>query len=241
MTVRGRVGTAVVVAVLCPISALATPITLHDTGVNGSDVLVAAGAPTDFWTLLSEPDSATETLGSHPFRYFNGAYYAPDDAISAWVSPTSSGDAGAFGVYVYQLVVDLTNFDPNAVVITGLFGTDNDGFIDVNGGPAAATAGFAEFSTLRSFTLNSGFVDGLNTIQIGIDNGGDPTAFRAEFLTADAPPTNNDPVVPEPTSMLLLGSGMVGIIAYRRRQRSQRRATAVAAAVHSSPRFFRTS
>jgi hypothetical protein len=210
---------AFVAAVLLPISALASPISVHNTGVDGSDVLVAAGAPTAFWTLLSEPGGASEAIGSNPYRYYNGAY-AADDGVSAWVAPTASGNAGVGGFYVYQLLVDLTGFDPSTVVVTGLFGTDNDGFIDVNGGPAAASQGFAGFGSLTSFTLNSGFVAGVNSIQIAVDNGGDPTAIRAEFLRADATPTNGSPV-PEPASMLLLGTGLIGGVRRWRQRRQQ--------------------
>jgi hypothetical protein len=211
---------ALVAAMLFPISALATPISVHNTGVNSSDVLVAPGAQTAFWTLLTEPVGASETIGSNPFRYFNGAY-AADSATSAWVSPTSSGNAGVGGNYVYQLLIDLSGLDPTTAVITGRFGTDNDGFIDVNGGPAAASQGFAGFGVLTNFTLNSGFHAGINSIQISVDNGGDPTAFRAEFLRADANPVGGSTTVPEPTSMLLLGSGVVAAAARRRRQRSR--------------------
>jgi len=96
----------------------ATPITVHNTGVNGSDVVQAIGAATSFWTLLSELVSASETRGGTPFRYFNGAYYA-DNAVSGWVSPTASGNAGAGGNYVYELAVDLTGFNLATVSISG--------------------------------------------------------------------------------------------------------------------------
>jgi hypothetical protein len=214
---------ALIAAVLLPISALATPITVHNTGVDGSDALVAASAQAAFWTLLTEPLGGTETIGSNTFRYHHPAY-AADTATSAWVAPAASGNASASGDYVYQLLIDLTGLDPTTAVITGQFGTDNDGFIRLNGGPNAAVQGFAGFGTLTNFTLNSGFVAGLNSIQIGVDNGGNPTAFHALFFRADADPTNGGPggsEVPEPASLLLLGSGAVGLIARRRRQRSQ--------------------
>lgn len=54
---------------LLPSLAFAATITLHNTGVNSSDVLVAAGAATSFWTLSAEPVGASEAIGSNPFRY----------------------------------------------------------------------------------------------------------------------------------------------------------------------------
>jgi hypothetical protein len=216
-----RILALIAAVVLFPIVAFATPITVHNTGVGAGDVLVAAGAQADFWTLLSEPAGASEALGSKAFRY--QCCYFPDDAASAWVSPQASGSAGVNGFYVYEQQVNLTGFDLSTVVISGLFSTDNSGFMRVNGGPSVATLGQAEFSSLHAFTINSGFIAGINSIQIGVNNEGDPTAFRVQFTGADGrlldvgPPSQ----VPEPASLFLVGSGVMGLIARRRRQRSQ--------------------
>lgn len=191
---------AFIVAILLPVSAVAQSVVVHNTGVDNSDVLVSAGAQTSFWTLLSAPGGATEAAGSNAFRYFNGAY-APDSASSAWVSPNASGNASVGGLYVYQLLVDLTGIDPATVVITGQFSTDNDGFIRLNGGASVATSPFAGFGSLTSFTLNSGFVDGTNSIEVGVNNGGNPTAFRVEFSSATGTPV---PVPTMPDTLLLI-------------------------------------
>jgi len=209
---------AVIAAVLFPIAALAAPITVHNTGVDSTDTLVAMGAETEFWTLLSAPGGATEVVGSNTFRFAHAAYIA-DSLQSAWVSPAASGNASVFGVYVYELLVDLTGFDLSSVSIKGMFSTDNDGFIRVNGAAAAATTGFADFGSLHAFTLDSNFLSGINSIQVGANNGGNPTAFRVEFSEAAGSPI--DPTaVPEPASLLLVGSGIAGLIARRRRQQS---------------------
>jgi hypothetical protein len=190
---------------------------VHNTGVDGSDVVQPIGSPTSFWTLLSEPAGASEAIGSTPFR-FNAGYYA-DNSVSGWVSPTAGGSAGVNGFYVYQMIVDLTGFDPNTAVITGTFGTDNDGSISVNGNPPAATACFACFSSPTGFTLNSGFVAGLNSIQLAMDNGGDPSAFRVEFARATADVATSG--VPEPGSFPLIVGGLSALALLRRKFRRQ--------------------
>jgi hypothetical protein len=163
--------------------AAATSITVHNTGVNASNSLVAPGAQASFWALSAKPAAAVETIGSNPFRYFNGAYFA-DTATAAWVSPQADGNAGPAGTYTYDLVIDLTGLDPATASITGNFGTDNDGSISLNGNPPVATTGVASFGAPTPFTMNSGFVAGLNTIHLNVNNQGDPTAFFVAFTSA---------------------------------------------------------
>jgi len=203
--------------------------------LGAADVLQPIGAATSFWTLVSEPAGATETIGSTPFRYFNGAYY-PDNSISGWVSPTASGNAGAAGNYVYQLTVDLTGFNPATAVISGTFGTDNDGSISLNGNAPVATTCFGCFGAATAFTFNSGFVAGQNLIKVTVNNGGDPTAFRVEFSTATASGSNltvhntgtapATPTAPAPTpippSILLTLTGLASIGLYQGARRLRR-------------------
>ena len=193
-------------ALLSVASLSAATITVHNTGVNGSDVVQAIGSTTSFWTLTDKPATATETLGSSPFRY-NCCYYA-DNSLSGWVSPTASGNAGVGGFYTYSLTFDLTGFNAATALITGTFGTDNDGAILLNGA-TVKTTGFADFGAPTAFTMNTGFLAGLNTISVKVDNGGDPTAFRVEFSSATASVGGSS--VPEPSTLLLMIGGLIVI------------------------------
>jgi len=195
----------------------AATITVHNTGVNASDVVQGIGATTSFWTLSAKPAGATETLGSNPFRFFHPAYYA-DNALSGWVSPGSDGNAGVGGIYTYQLLIDLTGLNPATASITGLFGTDNDGAIFLNG-VSKATTGFGDFGAPTAFTMNSGFIAGVNTITVQMNNGGDPTAFRVQFTSATANPGTSS--VPEPSTFLLIIGGMVVAGLFRKRVQAQ--------------------
>jgi len=73
--------------------------------------------------------------------------------------------------------------------------------------------GSALRSTPTPFTINSGFVSGLNTIHVTVDNGGDPTAFFVEFNTATA---GGGSGVPEPSAILLTCAGLAGLLTLRR-------------------------
>jgi PEP-CTERM motif-containing protein len=200
-------------AALVP-AAFAATITLHNTGVNASDVVVAPGDPTAFWSLSAKPAGATESIGSTPFRFNAGPYFA-DNAISAWVSPNANGFAGAGGIYTYDLVFDLTGLDPTTAAISGVFGTDNDGSISLNNDAPAATTCFGCFFAPTPFAFNSGFVAGLNTIHLNMNNGGDPSGFRVELSGTASVAENGQ--VPEPGTIVLTCAGLAGLLLVRRR------------------------
>lgn len=198
--------------------ASAAPITVHNTGLDATGTALAAsgGGASFFWTLLSAPGGATEAANSGTFR-FNCCYFA-DVSDAAWVSPGATGNASMTGVYVYHTQVDLTGFDLSTVSISGFFGTDNDGFIRLNGGANAATTGFGGFGAHTLFSLTSGFVAGINSIELGVNNGGNPTAFMVHFDSAAANPGNGEPgVAPEPASLVLLGTGLAALVRRARR------------------------
>jgi hypothetical protein len=173
-------------ALLFPVIASAAPITVHNTGVDALDALVGYGQTAAFWQLLAAPSGATEVLGSSPAAFDHPAY-APNTTTSQWVAH-NNGNVSVTGIYTYALTIDLTGLDHTTAVISGLFATDNEGFISVNGGPAAATTGYEDFAALTAFTLNSGFIAGLNTIQLSVNNAGNPTAFHVNFTSATANP-----------------------------------------------------
>jgi len=201
----------ILAAAVVPCAAIAAPIAVHNTGVNGSDVLVAAGAQVSFWTLVNKPAGASEPIGGNPFRFHDGAYFA-DTATAAWVAPTASGNAGVGGNYTYALTFDLTGLDPTSASISGIFGTDNNGSISLNGNAPVATTSFGGFGSTTAFSFTSGFVAGLNTIDVTTNNGGDPTAIFVQFNSATAPTSG----VPEPTTALLVGLGLIAFASVRR-------------------------
>jgi hypothetical protein len=164
--------------------ALAASISVHNTGVDSSNVLVAPGAQASFWALSAKPVGATEVIGSNPFR-FNCCYFA-DTGTAAWVSPQAGGNAGVAGIYTYDLVIDLSGLDPATASIVGTFGTDNSGAVSLNAGAPVAITGVGDFGAPTPFTINSGFVAGLNTIHLQVNNEGDPTAFFVSFTSATA-------------------------------------------------------
>ena len=125
------------------------------------------------------------------------------------------------GTYVYRLPVDLTGIDPTTVVIAGQFATDNDGFIRVNGGANAATTAFAGFGSMTNFTLNSGFINGVNSIEVGVNNGGNPTSIHVLFTQATGTPITGVPAMPNRLVLVLaLILASTAVFALRQRART---------------------
>jgi hypothetical protein len=197
------------VAILGGSRADAAPIIVHNTGVDATDALVPVGGVAAFWTLASAPVGATEAIGSFTYEHRNPAY-AANTAVSQWVSPSPSGDASVFGDFFYETVFDLTGFEASTAVVSGLFSSDNNGLIRLNGGAPVVTLDDFSFKSMHAFTFTSGFLPGLNVIQVGVRNIGNPTAFHVQFTETAARR------VPEPGSMLLLSLGLLALRLTRR-------------------------
>lgn len=207
--------------VMAAVPAAAVTITgLYNTGVNGSNVAVAGvGAADLHWTLAGGTPYVSGQNGVFPL---NGPWL-PDTATSRWITPQplagATLDPVANGLYFYNLAFSLAGFDPATASFAGRFAADNQVTrISLNGNALAASGG--GFRTWTSFAANSGFVAGLNNLQITVTNvgqrSGNPSGLRVEFTGSDV---TSLPPLPEPASwtLMIIGFGLTGA-AMRRRQ-----------------------
>jgi hypothetical protein len=143
-----------------------------------------------------------------------------NDANSAWISPQSSYTSGQTdppGVFEYELIFDLTGFDPATAVISFFVAVDNDlSDVLLNGvSQSIAASGYASLS--GPFTINSDFVAGSNTLTFLTNNfsgaSGNPNGLRVGIDSAEAD------LVPEPTTMALTGVGLLCLPFLLRRRR----------------------
>ena len=108
----------------------------------------------------------------------------------------------------------------NTATISGLWGVDNIGTIRLNGNLTGNDLpfGFDVFEALHPFTVTGGFLPGFNELQFSVTDTGPPLGLRVENLIGSADPLAE--AVPEPTTLSIMGAGLLlsGFFMRRRRR-----------------------
>jgi len=213
----------------------ATTIPISNTGTIGTGcigtVTLAGGCTLmshdqtgdSHYTITSAPGgSTTQTVaitgagGGFPI---GATTWLVDNNTSTWLRPNNGSTVGGadtdpVGTYVWEQTFTLPSVGPSTVIV-GRWASDNEATFTFNGNVVGSTPiGVSQFTQWHSFTINSGFVAGLNTLQFTVNNrtgpGRTPTGLRVEFSQA---------FLPEPTEVLssvaLLGAALA--VARRRR------------------------
>lgn len=193
-------------------------IGLHNTGVDDSGVALPGGSADPHYKLISSPISSPVKSPSKAPNAIVSALippvYLPNGTGSKWIGPGFDLTIRyPIGIYIYRTTFDLTGFDPTTAVITGNFASDNNATIDLNGRSTGFATMYEGFKSFTPFTLSSGFVSGLNTLDFRvIEPSGSPTGLRVELSgTAE---TVEVAAAPEPTSLVLAVIGAAGLLAF---------------------------
>jgi hypothetical protein len=205
---------ALVAAIVPSMAAVAAPITtLFDTGVNAAGHTLPNGSAGDqHYTLVNVPGGTTALIvhtaaGGYPVGPWIG-----DDTLSAWIGPRNDGQLdGPSGTYDYQTTFTLNGFDPATASITGLWSADDQGVNIVFNGVATGqttNGGDSAYQGFTPFTITSGFVAGVNTIDFIVHNNNGPTGLRVE-ATGTASPFA---IIPEPSGLAAVAAGMVALM-----------------------------
>ncbi len=163
---------------------------VYKTGETSSGTYASKGSIDPHYTAIGVSSVFIEN--SNP-----GVWIAPD-TTAQYIGPDS--------LYTldYDVSFDLTGYDPNSVVINGKWSADNVGNnITVNGHSTGDTA--QGFSGFTSFTLNSGFKSGVNTIDFSWTNQGGPGGLLVEFTSISG---NAASSTPEPSTLAIGALGL---------------------------------
>jgi hypothetical protein len=203
---------------MTPAVARAAPISVCNTGQAAGCLGVLGGNLTDpnYTIIAGMIPGAAKTVIADGFPI---PPWAANDGNSRWIGPFATDDDanGPAGSYTYRTTFSLAGLNPATASLAGSWGTDDAGInIFLNGNATGNTV--VGFTALQGFSIGPGFfVAGTNTLDFVVTNGGGPTGLRVDDIRGSADPIGGQ-AVPEPASMLLLGTGM--LLASRARRRS---------------------
>ncbi|HYG36442.1 MAG TPA: hypothetical protein VEC99_16730 [Clostridia bacterium] len=186
----------------------ATLITgLYNTGVDNAGNVLPVHSVEQHYAVSGA--SSVAYVAPPVFHSPGWQAWATAPAGSAWIGPNTSDStwpADPLGTYYYSLsfTFDLTGADASTARILGSWATDNSGQIWLNGQYTGFNKVDWGFSQLDSFLINSGFVQGINTLEFRVLNSTD-TPNPSGLLVAGLHGEYGEPLpalVPEPSTYL---------------------------------------
>ena len=176
------------------------------SSTNGSDIYVVGSSP-DFSSAANIPSFSGATAATAP--YDGGGWLIP--ILGAAAIDLPDDQAGGWVETTFTLPSDFTNAS-----LSGLLSVDDWGCGFLNGAPigcanAPYVYGSGKFGDLAS-TSSSQFVAGTNYLVFSDNNAGGGPEGMIFGGTVDYT------VTPEPGTLLLLGSGLVGLAGIVRRK-----------------------
>ncbi len=183
-----------ITSVVAAVTVLERVPGVFSTGVDPTGAVLADGAVDPHYTLVvnaTDPNSQEAFVhDSTIFPIVAGPWVANTDR-SKWIAPLVNSSTAAGGDYAYRTSFDLTGYDPATAVLLGAWATDNTGTDIKLNGVSTGLMNTAQFGALTPFTLRTGFVAGVNTLEFHLNNAdaaGGYTGLRVDNLRVGALP-----------------------------------------------------
>lgn len=141
-------------------------IKMFNTGVN-----LDVGQRDPHWQLVARSDNPRVTpLAAVVTDASPNPWLANQRDRSQWLTTVASTPNGV--VFTFRTTFDLKGMRPSSAVLRGRFVADNHvSAIRLNGRDVSVPEhSYEDFSFLRSFSSNHGFVEGLNVLEIDVEN-----------------------------------------------------------------------
>ncbi len=176
--------------------APAAPIPgLFNTGVaaDGSLLPASGGATTvvdPHYKVIESADPAFPASPEAPadtvtlLPGFPVGPWIAEGPLSKWISLNRTSGNVLEGNYTFRTTFDLTGFDPAKARIEGKWSVDNTGVDIVLNGDSLGIVNGAGFGGFSDFMIESGFVEGVNTLDFVVNNAApdvNPAGLRVEM------------------------------------------------------------
>src|SRR5450759_4920986 len=194
---------------LTPATTGSGKIAIFGTGVASTSSLAADGSVDSHYALIGSADASAP--GPSVYVANSNAFPIPlwivNGPNSKWISPfPSAGTNAAAGTYTYRTTFNLTGLNPATAVLSGQWGVDDLGFIKLNGA-VVPNSGITGYGSLTPFTINSGFINGVNTLDFVVTNWGGASGLRVDISgTASVQQGSGVSVTVSPPSVNLTAS-----------------------------------
>jgi hypothetical protein len=209
---------AILVLAITPSFGATTPITdLYSTGQSNNNF----GQSDAHYTILpGSPSGQTTAYTVDPYNIL--CCWATPPAGTWWINPYAAEPGGqpdgnaAQGLYIYETTFTLAPGWTNAS-LSGQWAADNSANMFLNSNLVSTTAGGGLLTPFAA-TTQSWFQTGTNTLTFEVTNNGcqagcgfNPTGLLVQI-------SGTVGAAPEPSSLLLMGSGVLGLAGVIRRK-----------------------